>query len=420
MVHVVGRLLQLEINVRRALAGIRLAPDEIDRLVPGEREEPRGERAPRLVEAARVLPDGDEDLLHHVLGVAIAAGHLQSQGVQGTGVAGVQGLERALVPVAHERHQRGLLVAALARGVVRRTGHRWLTRCRPGPGRPRPGRARPTLAWRAAAPGDRGARRARGRHSVGPAGRTPRRRCRPAGACGGGRAGGRSGPPGAARRPGRRPSRRTRLHHVSSPATATNRSSSGPSASDVVATEREPAAVDRVDLVARRPRGTVACRSTSSRRRPSLRPSGPRGRPTRGVTGSPVGSTDASVNTTIEPRARRSPTLSAAAAPSRTDVSEHLDRLAADRRDVGLTGDEACLLLGRCRRSRRRRPASRPGRASAAPRETRDRVVRPARPPRGPPCTAAVGRSPEGGRDARRGPVPRDVRRRAGPAARQA
>ena len=113
LVDVVGRFLELEIDIGGMASDVGLASDEVDRLVPGEREQPGAQRPTRRVEAAGVVPDGHEDLLDHVLGEAIGARHLVGERVERSRVPLVERLDRALVVLADPGEEGRFLAAAL-------------------------------------------------------------------------------------------------------------------------------------------------------------------------------------------------------------------------------------------------------------------------------------------------------------------
>jgi hypothetical protein len=67
------------------------------------------ERAPFAGSNRPASFDGDEHLLDDVLGEAVGARHLVGQGVEGSGIAGVEGLDRPLILLANPDEKRGLL-----------------------------------------------------------------------------------------------------------------------------------------------------------------------------------------------------------------------------------------------------------------------------------------------------------------------
>jgi hypothetical protein len=110
VVNVVRRRLELKVRVGMPLARQDLAPDGVDRLVAGHRVEPRPDGSLRGVEARRVLPDRDEDLLDDVLGEPVAAGDLHGERIERAAVAAMELLDGALVAGDDSPEEDRLLV----------------------------------------------------------------------------------------------------------------------------------------------------------------------------------------------------------------------------------------------------------------------------------------------------------------------
>ena len=116
VVDVVRRLEQCQIRFGRLAFRGRLAAHGVDRLVAGQREHPRSERATGGVEPAGVVPDGHEGVLDCFLGETLGPRHAHRHGVHAGRETLVESLDGVLVTGGDPRHQFRVLHRRLTTG----------------------------------------------------------------------------------------------------------------------------------------------------------------------------------------------------------------------------------------------------------------------------------------------------------------
>ena len=81
----------------------------------GDREEIGGQRPAFAVEPTGVAPQGEEDLLHHVLRELAVDDDPAGEGVAGGAIAVVERFERPAVTLGHEGTQRSVAMVGVRR-----------------------------------------------------------------------------------------------------------------------------------------------------------------------------------------------------------------------------------------------------------------------------------------------------------------